>query len=286
MKAITKRLRSLLIACVLLAGLLPLPAAADVGNFTITMPEEIKAAPGETIQVPVVVKHTADVTHYNSFDMSFTYDPSLLKLTSKSIGGMSVTTPKNGTVRLLRYGGDLRVDSTVFTLTFQTLRSGKTTIAAANAEVGITETAHMQDASAAVVRNDVAVEIGEAGIFDIHIAKTSGGTVSASTGKAAAGETVSISVTPRSGYRLKTLTVTAANGENISVSADENGKFSFIMPDADVTIKATFTAKSLFSSDDSNPRTGDDFDIVAWNAVAVTSLLALAVLTQKKKKLF
>ena len=281
MKMCIKNLMCLLLTCVLLAGMLPMAVMADTGNFTITMPAEIKAEMGDSISIPVVVKHTAGVDTYNSFDMSFTYDPSVLELTSTSIAGMSVTS-SNGLVRVLRYGSDLPVGEAVFTLTFKAIKSGDTSVKVSKGKVGIKQTAQDEDASDAVILNDVNIEIS--GKYKITVDANSGGTVSVSPKEATAGEKVEIKVTPKTGYRLKTLTVTDAKGNNVPVSTDNNGIYSFVMPNSNVTVKVTFTAKSTATSDSSNPKTGDDFNFAAWNTVAMTSLLALAWLMLNKKK--
>ena len=124
------------------------------------------------------------------------------------------------------------------------------------------------------------------GGHDISVSAGSGGTVTINPTEAAGGETVVITVTPKSGYEMKTLTVTDANGKNVTVLTDNNGKYSFVMPDGKVTVKVTFNAKSTSTADKSNPKTGDDFNMAAWNAVAMTSLLALAVLMLNKKKFY
>lgn len=283
MKKYVKKILYLLLTCILLAGMLPMAAMADAGNFTINMPTDIKAEMGDSISIPVVVKHTAGVDTYNSFDMSFTYDHSVLELTSTSIAGMSVT-GSNGLVRVLRYGSDLPVGELAFTLTFKAIKSGDTSIKVSKAKVGIRETAQDEDASVAFIPHDVNVEIG--GKYKITVDANNGGTVSVSPKEAAAGEKIEIKVTPNSGYRMKTLTVTDAEGKNVAVSTDNNGKYSFVMPNSNVTVKVTFTAKSTASSDSSNPKTGDDFNLAAWNTVAMTSLLALAVLMLNKKKFY
>lgn len=283
MKKYVKKILYLLLTCILLAGMLPMAAMADAGNFTINMPTDIKAEMGDSISIPVVVKHTAGVDTYNSFDMSFTYDHSVLELTSTSIAGMSVT-GSNGLVRVLRYGSDLPVGELAFTLTFKAIKSGDTSIKVSKAKVGISETAQDEDASAAFIPHDVNVEIG--GKYKITVDANNGGTVSVSPKEAAAGEKIEIKVTPNSGYRMKTLTVTDAEGKNVAVSTDNNGKYSFVMPNSNVTVKVTFTAKSTASSDSSNPKTGDDFNLAAWNTIALTSLLALAVVVLNKKKFY
>lgn len=282
MKMYVKKILSLLLGCILLAGMLPMAVLADTGNFTISMPAEMDAKIGDIIRVPVVVKHTASVKNYNSFDMRFTYDSSKLELTTERISGMSVIR-ENGMVRVLRYGTDLPVGETAFTLTFKAVKAGETSVKVAEAKVGFRQTAHDEDASDAVILNDLDIKIG--GTYKITVDANRGGTVSVSHREAAAGEKIEITVTPKSGYRMKTLTVTDANGKNVAVSTDNNGKYSFVMPEGNVTIKVTFVAKSTSSSSDhSNPKTGDDFNFAAWNTVAMTSLLALALLIYNEKK--
>lgn len=282
MKMHLKKVMCLLLSCILLAGMLPMSVLADTGNFTISMPADLEAKIGDTINVPVVVKHTAGVKNYNSFDLRFTYDSSKLELTTEKISGMSVIR-ENGMVRVLRYGTDLLVGETAFTLTFKAVKSGETSVKVAEAKVGFRQTAHDKDAADAVILNDLDIKIG--GTYKITVDANRGGTVSVSHREAAAGEKIEITVTPKSGYRMKTLAVTDANGRNIAVSTDNNGKYSFVMPEGDVIVKVTFAAKSTSSaSDHSNPKTGEDYNFAAWNTVAMTSLLALAWLMLNKKK--
>ena len=84
MKTNLKRLLSLFFACVMLTSLLPMQALAATSNFTVTMkePADNNLEIGETVSIPVIVGHTEGVTSYNSFDMNFTYDASILELTS------------------------------------------------------------------------------------------------------------------------------------------------------------------------------------------------------------
>ena len=281
MKMYLKKVMCLLLSCILLAGMLPMSVLADTGNFTISMPTDLEAKIGDTISVPVVVKHTAGVNQYNSFDMSFTYDPSVLELTSTAIAGLSVT-GGNGLVRVLGYGSDRPVGKAVFTLTFKAVKSGETTIKSVKAKVGIKQTAQSEDASDARILNDVKIEIG--GKYKITVNANSGGTVSVSPAEAAEGEKVEIKVTPKSGYRMKTLTVTDVTGKNVTVSTDNNGKYTFVMPEGNVTVKATFTVKTTVSSDSSNPKTGDDFNLTAWNATGMISLAFLVILIFNQKK--
>lgn len=285
MKVNTKRFLCMLFVCILLAGMMPMTALAATSNFTVTMKKTTDANLnlGETVSIPVVVGHTGGITQYNSFDMKFTYDPSILQLNSTVITGMSVTA-ENGIVRVLRYGNDLKVGATAFTLTFKAIKSGETIIKAVEAKVGIRQTAQEMDAADADILNDVTVTINS-GRYNVHVATSTGGNVSVNPSEAAAGTRVVITVSPNVGNRLQTLTVTRENGENVPVSTDNSGTYSFIMPEENVTIKTTFTAQSTDTADTSNPKTSDDFNIAVYIASAMTSLLVLAVLILNRKKI-
>lgn len=273
-----------LLLCVLLAGMLPMATWAAEGTFTVTMnePDDSIVAAGDIIEIPVVIGHTAGMSNYNSFDMGFSYDPAVLELKSTKLSGMSITA-ENGTVRVLRYGNDLTVGEEAFTLSFKAVKSGETTIRAVAAKVGTRETAQEKDAADAVILNNITLKI-TADAYEIKVADTSGGTVTVSPKEAQAGTRVEIKVTPKSGYEMKTLTVTDANGKNVSVNTDNNGKYSFVMLESDVTIKVTFGVKSTSAADKSNPKTGDDFGLAAWNATAIISLAVLTILILNKKK--
>ena len=173
MKMYVKKFMSLLLTCVLLLGMLPTTAAADTGNFTVQMLEgnltesntEIRKNVGETVEIPVVVHHADEDKTYNSFDMTFTYDASVLELVSDSISGMSVT-EDTGTVRILRYGNDLEAGSAVFTLQFKVSKPGKSNVRATEAKIGIKQTAQDKDAAPATIVNSVTIVTNAAVTFD------------------------------------------------------------------------------------------------------------------------
>lgn len=68
------------------------------------------------------------------------------------------------------------------------------------------------------------------------------GSVSASPTTAAAGATITLAVSPNTGYELSSLTVTA-NGSPVTVTGS-GSTYTFTMPAANVTVSATFTASS------------------------------------------
>ena len=70
--------------------------------------------------------------------------------------------------------------------------------------------------------------------------KTENGTVTVSPKNASAGNTVTITVKPDSGYVLETISVTDKNGNDLKLTDKGNGKYTFTMPASKVEIKVTF----------------------------------------------
>lgn len=76
--------------------------------------------------------------------------------------------------------------------------------------------------------------------YDVTIAQPEGGTVSVDPTDAEAGEEVTVTVKPDEGLTLGDLIVTDEDGNTVKVAANEDGTYSFEMPEGDVTITATF----------------------------------------------
>ena len=70
--------------------------------------------------------------------------------------------------------------------------------------------------------------------------KTEHGTVTANRRYAEKGDTVTITVTPDSGYVLETITATDKNGNDLKLTDKGGGKYTFTMPASKVEVKATF----------------------------------------------
>ena len=70
--------------------------------------------------------------------------------------------------------------------------------------------------------------------------KTENGSVAVSPKNASKGSTVTITVTPDSGYVLETISVTGRNGNDLKLTDKGNGKYTFTMPGGKVEVKATF----------------------------------------------
>ena len=67
-----------------------------------------------------------------------------------------------------------------------------------------------------------------------------GGSIDNVVPSAAAGETVTFTVTPNIGWTLTGLTVTGDSGGDVTVTDNGNGSYSFTMPEANVTVTANY----------------------------------------------
>ena len=79
-----------------------------------------------------------------------------------------------------------------------------------------------------------------------------GGSVSASTKNASAGDTVTVTVSPEAGYRLGKLSVVDKNGKEIPVTL-KDGKYTFTMPASQVEIKPVFEKISAETAETAFP---------------------------------
>ena len=76
--------------------------------------------------------------------------------------------------------------------------------------------------------------------YEVAVAKADHGAVSASAATAAAGDTVTLTAQPDSGYVLAALTVTDSQGREIKLTRLDGGKYTFTMPGSRVEVKAAF----------------------------------------------
>ena len=77
--------------------------------------------------------------------------------------------------------------------------------------------------------------------YAVSTPKVDNGTVTINNGSTAKkGDTVTITVKPNEGYEIDKVTVTDSKGNSVSVTDKGDGKYSFVMPDSKVDVKATF----------------------------------------------
>ena len=104
------------------------------------------------------------------------------------------------------------------------------------------------------------------GEYFVSVNKPTNGKVTVTPGWADEGDTVTITVTPSSGYELDNLVVTDSKGKEVKLSAKGSNKYTFVMPDSKVDIKATFAAASQEQSKPFADVSGSDYyyDAVLW----------------------
>lgn len=106
----------------------------------------------------------------------------------------------------------------------------------------------------------------------ISIPIITGGKISVNPKSAAKGTTITITVTPDSGYELDRLTVTDADGNELTLTDKGNGKFIFTMPASKVEITASFKKIATPNEQPEHPSTPYPFtDVPAgvWYSDAV-----------------
>ena len=81
---------------------------------------------------------------------------------------------------------------------------------------------------------------GSAGTYAVTVEKPEHGRVTSNRTNAGSGSTVTLTVTPDTGYALDALTVTDSRGNEIKLSAQGGGQYTFTMPGRAVTVKAAF----------------------------------------------
>ena len=78
------------------------------------------------------------------------------------------------------------------------------------------------------------------GDYLITVDRVTGGTLRVNPGRADKGDTVTITVTPKTGYVLKELVVTDSRGEEIETRGAGEGRYTFVMPGSRVNVSASF----------------------------------------------
>lgn len=102
---------------------------------------------------------------------------------------------------------------------------------------------------------------GSATTYTVTVGTATNGTVTANPTSAAKGDKVTLTVAPAEGYELGTLTVKDASGNTVSTTKVSDTEYTFVMPEGNVTVSATFVEKNATPFTD--VKTGDWF----YNAV-------------------
>lgn len=135
---------------------IPVETPAAKG-YTVSLGADKQVASGQIVEIPVTIGNNDGKTTYNAYDMTFSFDPAILKLNMEatSIEGYRVI-PGNGTVQIVRYGKAAELGDAL-TLSFVAAGQGKSDVKVTKACVDTNANAIEFDAPAAAILDDTAV---------------------------------------------------------------------------------------------------------------------------------
>lgn len=107
-------------------------------GYSVSMAADQQAAAGNTVSIPVTVASSKkNISGFNAYDMTFTYDPAALTLTTASDTAANLTVEdNNGTVRVRRYGDAVPLGEAL-ALDFTAKKAGTSTVTLKTAKFDI-----------------------------------------------------------------------------------------------------------------------------------------------------
>ena len=218
---------------------IPVETAAAKG-YTVSLGADKQVASGQVVEIPVTIGNNDGKTTYSAYDMTFSFDPAILKLNMEatSIEGYRVI-PGNGTVRIVRYGKAAELGDAL-TLSFVAAGQGKSDVKVTEACVDTNANAIKFDAPAAAILDDTAVIT----VSGYTVTLPDGFTRTDAEGSViAAGGTLTFKpADPNYDYIV---TVTVVGGEATTVSPDEDGIYTVANVNGNVIVTSTKTAKTF-----------------------------------------
>lgn len=225
---------------------IPVGTAAAKG-YTVSLGADKQVASGQIVEIPVAIGNNDGKTTYNAYDMTFSFDPTILTLNMEatSTEGYRVI-PGSGTVRIVRYGKAAELGDAL-TLSFVAAGQGKSDVKVTKACVDTNANAIEFDAPAAAILDDTAVIT----VSGYTVSLPDGFTRTDAEGSViAAGGTLTFKpADPNYDY---TVTVTVGGGEATTVSPDEDGTYTVPNVNGNVVVTSSKTAKTF------NVTLGDD----------------------------
>lgn len=234
-------------------GELTVPVVAPVvKGYTVSMGDDKQAAFGQTVEIPVTIGSTdEDVTGYNAYDMTFTYDSSALKLNMEETNeeGNRVIV-SDGSVRVARYGREAALGEAL-TLKFEVLAGqGSSNVTVTSAKVDTNGNAIGADApDATILRSAATVTVSGYTVDlpdDFTRTDAEGSTIEAGS---------NLTFKPKDPNYDYNVTVTVG-GEAVTPTVGEDGTYTVPNVNGNVTVTSTKTPKS-FSVTLGDDTTGD-----------------------------
>ena len=214
--------------------------SSEAKGYTVSMGADKQVASGQIVEIPVAIGNNDGKTTYSAYDMTFSFDPAILKLNMEatSIEGYRVI-PGNGTVRIVRYGKAAELGDAL-TLSFVAAGQGKSDVKVTKACVDTNANAIDFDAPAAAILDDTAV-ITVSG-YTVSLPDDFTRTDAEGSVIEAGGNLTFVPKDPNYDY---TVTVTVGDGEATTVSPDENGTYTVPNVNGNVVVKSEKTPKTF-----------------------------------------
>ena len=214
--------------------------SSEAKGYTVSLGADKQVASGQIVEIPVAIGNNDGKTTYSAYDMTFSFDPTILKLTMEatSIEGYRVI-PGSGTVRIVRYGKAAELGDAL-TLNFTAAGQGQSAVKVTAAYVDTNTNAIELDAPAAIVLNGTTTIT----VNGYTVTLPDDFTRTDATGSVIeAGGTLTFKpVDPNYDY---TVTVTVGGGEATTVSPDEDGIYTVPNVNGNVFVSSTKTPKTF-----------------------------------------
>lgn len=220
--------------------------SSEAKGYTVSMGADKQVASGQIVEIPVAIGNNDGKATYNAYDMTFSFDPTILTLNMEatSIEGYRVI-PGSGTVRIVRYGKAAELGDAL-TLNFTAAGQGQSAVKVTAAYVDTNTNAIELDAPAAIVLNDTTTITVSGYTVDLPDDFTR---TDAEGSVIEAGD--NLTFVPKDPNYDYTVTVTVG-GVEATPTIDEDGTYTVPNVNGNVVVKSTKTPKSF------NVTLGDD----------------------------
>ena len=224
---------------------IPVGTAAAKG-YTVSMGADKQVASGQIVEIPVTIGNNDGKNAYNAYDMTFSFDPTILTLNMEatSIEGYRVI-PGSGTVRIVRYGKAAELGDAL-TLNFTAAGQGQSAVKVTAAYVDTNTNAIELDAPAAIVLNGtttITVNGYTVSLSDDFTRTDAEGSVIAAGGN--------LTFVPKDPNYNYTVTVTVG-GKTVTPTIGADGTYTVPNVNGNVVVTSSKTAKTF------NVTLGDD----------------------------